>query len=293
MKSIVQGRWGNSKAQLYLAASKVAIKKTSEMNKWQVKFLRSGSFFVTLGITLEGARQIGLPEQLKAYINIPDFLGLLLVGVGLIFFVVWIIIALWKNASIALDRQFQKFREAHLRGLHLQEPTHELLSKVRKRGIEVTGDNTFIPLETMQWLVDKNKLYVKAWASSSTDDKIHSKNIGCFYIVAPLTKKACEKMLIRSIQRNRDLTPNDVCKSFKRAHGLYVIEVFGTNFILKGSILYLLRTEMLQEIFKSTTLRFIFTRPVNNFGLRQVCKLGFLSIGPHPYDMKMLDLWGN
>lgn len=279
----------NPNALTYLEKSKLLIKSKGQHAHIYSYISRSSGVIFTTGITLEGARQVGILQSIAdaVGISLPEPIGLLsMVGGGALI----VLIAILRTGQIALsflDRQFEKLRDRHLKGLRAIEASIEDLAKIRQAGAAVTGDHTFVPLKTMEWLFNKNRKYIRAWVENAGTEA----NIGCFYIVAPITSKACKKMTAGKITKNRELTPSDVCKTFKNALGLYVIEVFGANRMSKASILYLLRTDMVKEILKSRGMRYVFTRPVNDFGLRQVEKLGFRPIGPHPHDMRCLDLY--
>lgn len=279
----------NHSALAYLEKSRILIRRKGKNNRIYSYISRIAGAVFTTGITLEGARQVGILQKIatNAGFSIPDQVGLLMMLGGSTLLALIVILRTGQFASSIFDHQFEKLRDRHLTGLRSIEATNDNLLKIRQAGSLATGDHTFVPLRTMEWLFGKNEDYIKAWVKNSNADE----NIGCFYIVAPITKMACKKMLDGRIAKNRDLTQSDVCKYFKNSFGLYVIEVFGADRMSKAAILYLLRSDMVKEILKSKGMRYVFTRPVNDFGLRQVTKLGFQPIGPHPYDMQYIDLY--
>ncbi len=284
----------NFRALDYLYESRLLIRKNNTINRSYKSLLKISALFITSGVTLEGARQVGFTQKIlehqsffaTAYI---DYVGFVIFLTGIFFLVMAVLIQSAQKISSQFEALTQHLREKHLVSLKAVDPTIENLARIRKAGAPETGDNVFVPIETLQWLAEKNRHYIGAWARSNPAGETH--DIACCYIVAPLTQRACKKMLNRGIRKNKDLQPSDVCSDYKRAAGIYIIEVYGAGRLSKAAILYLLRSDMIHEILHSRSIRYLFARPVNGFGLNQVSKLGFQPIGPHPYDMKVLDLY--
>ncbi len=295
MKNIqqVNNNIENLRALDYLYESRLLIRKNNTINRSYKSLLKVSALFITSGVTLEGARQAGFIQKIlenqsffaTAYI---DYAGFLVFLTGIFFLVMALLIQSAQRISSQFEALTHQLREKHLVSLKVVDLTIKNLARVRKTGASVTGDDTFIPIETMQWLIEKNQRYISAWAHNTPEDVY---DIACFYIVAPLTKNACKKMFDRRIRKNKDLLPSDVCNDYKHAAGIYIIEVYGAGRLSRAAILYLLRSDMVHEILHSRSIRYLFTRPVNAFGAKQVSKLGFQPIGPHPYDMKVLDLY--
>ncbi|MCW5619210.1 MAG: hypothetical protein KIS65_08390 [Nitrosomonas sp.] len=284
----------NSRALDYLYESRLLIRKNNTINRSYKSLLKISALFITTGITLEGARQAGFIQKIienqpffaTAYI---DYAGFVIFLTGIFFLVMALLIRSAQRMSSQFEALTQQLREKHLVSLKAVDPTIENLARIRKAGASATGVDTFVTIETLQWLAEKNRHYINAWAHSNPGET-HD-DIACCYIVAPLTQSACKKMLNRGIRKNKDLLPSDVCSDYKRAAGIYIIEVYGAGRLSRAAILYLLRSDMIHEILHSRSIRYLFARPVNDFGLKQVSKLDFQAIGPHPYDMKVLDLY--
>ncbi len=284
----------NFRALDYLYQSRLLIRKNNAINRSAKSLFKAAALFVTAGITLEGARQAGFIQKLMesqsflatAYI---DYAGFAVFLTGIFLFVMALVIRSAQRLSSQFETLTQQLREKHLVSLKAVDLTPGNLARIRQAGAAATGDDTFVSLETLQWLAQKNPRAISAWAHSNSGQ---ADDIACCYVVAPLTRSACQKMLNREIRKNKDLLPSDVSSSYKHAAGIYIIEVYGAGRLSRAAVLYLLRSDMIHEILRSRSIRYLFARPVNDFGLKQVSKLGFQPIGPHPHDMKVLDLYG-
>lgn len=165
-------------------------------------------------------------------------------------------------------------------------PRDALLKFIFEQG-DARNPGSFIRLETLHWLATINPEYVCAWAEIVRTQAQPQYQRPCFYVVAPLSRAGREAMEKRIIKKNKDLLPEHVARSFSRACGLYIIEVYGGSFFEKGAILYLLQ-KMLDK--KLTRKAFdpqfkIYTRPVNQYGYGQVKRFGFTNLGETPYEM--------
>lgn len=283
----------NFRALDYLYQSRLLIRKNNAINRSAKSLFNAAALFVTAGITLEGARQAGfiqklIENQFSFATTYIDYAGFAVFLIGIFLFVMALVIRSAQRISSQFETLTQQLREKHLVSLKAVDPIPGNLVRIRQAGAAATGDDTFVSLETLQWLAQKHPRAISAWAHSNPGQ---AQDIACCYIVAPLTRNACNKMLSREIRKNKDLLPSDVCGSYKRAAGIYIIEVYGAGRLSRAAVLYLLRSDMIHEILRSRSIRYLFARPVNDFGLKQVSKLGFQPIGPHPYDMKVLDLY--
>jgi hypothetical protein len=147
---------------------------------------------------------------------------------------------------------------------------------------------SFVRKEALRWLIATNPEYVQAWGTVKRGWHQAAEYGGvCFFVLAPLSAAGRDAMEARTIKKNKDLRPEHVAPSFAKSRGLYIIEVFGSSFFGKGAILHLLRRRLDSKLKrKLLDPRFkIFTRPVNEFGYRQVRRYGFKNLGDSSYEM--------
>ena len=167
-------------------------------------------------------------------------------------------------------------------------PNADLLDFIFCHG-DARNPGSFVRPETLRWLSAINAAYVCAWAEARPG---HTKGQAkydrpCFFVIAPLSRAGRSAMDKRVIKKNKDLLPEHVAKSFGKSCGLYIIEVFGASFFEKGAILYLLQRTLEKNFLrKLSDAQFkIYTRPVNEFGYRQVKRFGFKNLGDTSYEM--------
>ena len=184
-----------------------------------------------------------------------------------------------------LGRRFWRKRLAGFSELVLDPTT---LAEMRRHGaairVQDTGQDTFIRLQTLQWIATAHPSCVRAWTRPGDTAP------ACFYVVAPLNRRGCERLLRREIKTNRDLRADDLCKHLRRASGLYIIELYGADWAAKGAIVYLLKKHLTEQFSTSAALRWLFARPVNAYGLGQTRRNGFENLGDVPTDMHVLRL---
>lgn len=179
-------------------------------------------------------------------------------------------------------------RYIHLRRLEPVDLDRERLIPLVFDHGDARNPGSFVRKETLGWLMAANPEYVQAWGTAKRGWHGTAEYGGlCFFVLAPLTAQGRDAMEARAIKKNKDLRPEHVAASFTKSRGLYIIEVFGSSFFGKGAILHLLRRRLDRRLKrKLLDPRFkIFTRPVNEFGYRQVRRYGFKNLGDSSYEM--------
>lgn len=178
-----------------------------------------------------------------------------------------------------------------LEKLKLLDLNESNLSRLREFGAAVrvaqTGKDSFITQALLGDLFKLNKRCVMAWVGEQRGGA-QMPDFVCFYVVAPLNMSGCRDLLAGKIKTNRDLEAKHLSKRPGLASGLYVIEVYGNDFIGRGAILHFIANRILAGLASYDSLKYIFARPVNAYGRKQMEKYGFENIGVAPFDMHVL-----
>lgn len=189
--------------------------------------------------------------------------------------------ALFKTTTDTLWAKYIGFKKL----FPLDLPPNELADLIFKFG-DRANPGSFVRMQTLSWLLAVDAGYICGWGGGATHAKRNPQTI-CFFVLAPLSRAGVRAMETGSLKKNRDLLPEHVARSFGRSCGLYIIEVFGSTFFQKGAILYLLQKQLERKLAKKLFGRdyALFTRPVNEFGYRQVKRFGFENLGSSIYEM--------
>ncbi|MDA8095855.1 MAG: hypothetical protein M0T84_18500, partial [Betaproteobacteria bacterium] len=150
---------------------------------------------------------------------------------------------------------------------------------------DARNPGSFVRKETLRWLLRTNPQYVQAWGVASSGGQNYRSV--CFFVVAPLNARGRGDMESRAIKKNKDLHTEHVAPSFTKCSALYIIEVFGSSFFSKGAVLHLLGRCLERKLSRNLLdgrLK-VFTRPVNEFGYRQIRRYGFTNLGDATYEM--------
>jgi glutamyl-tRNA reductase len=176
-------------------------------------------------------------------------------------------------------RLLEGYHDAHVRRLIPLPVDGSCLDRIHELGAGTTGEDTFVLRSTLAWLSKQTPESVRAWTMDGQNGDVR-----CFYVVAPLNSVGIKRMLSRDLKKNRDLRKDDVCRTFRRASGMYIIEVWGADDRAKAAILAALKIDTTEHLLRSK-IGYIFSRPVNRFGQRQIEKAHFQRLGKGDREM--------
>jgi len=230
-----------------------------------------GACLIGVSVTTAGAGAVPkwIPFLSGHEIVIPIWIWLVIGASGILSCA----IGSFLNTKLWAMRLLEGYRNAHVRKLVPVPIDKQCLDNIRALGSATTGDDTFVLRSTLGWLSKHTPGSVRAWTIDGQGGDIR-----CFYVVAPLSKAGVERMLSRQLKKNRDLQQSDVCRTFARASGMYVIEVWGADDRAKAAILAALKIDSTEHLLHSR-IGYLFSRPVNEFGQRQLEKTHFQRLG--------------
>jgi hypothetical protein len=235
------------------------------MTSW-FNLLNFGLTLLFGGITLWCVPGDRLPTRAQPYVWT---IGLSSAGLGAILIVCYVV----RHIRVALTRS-RAYVTDRISALLVEEfddlpatPAH--VRQLCELGTRFAGDR-HPPEPLLLRRLTHNPRTIRAVAKSTKPS-----TVAAYYVIYALNRKGCDDINHGLITSGLQLDLQHLCKSFRKATGIYVSMLVGTDLKAKAWILHLLKYDLGQLRLSATKLKYFFARPGKEDGRRLVSKYHF------------------